>query len=179
MSRSLFVPTFVLAVGASLSPSTAGVLSPQTQTLLLNAPGTKAAFRNDRLVAIYGAPVEERDQQASTAAFVADFLDDQKAALGIENAADITLVAENDLVIGQGKFHVFYYSQQIVSEDNLKVYGSLVTVLVLLGSPDKVVDVGINLVEPPAAALPADVASTPSTPSRPYMAPSLSPPRSR
>jgi len=61
----------------------------KTIDLLDENTGLMAAMEGDRVIALYGAPFAVRDQEPSTDAFVAGFLNEYADALGVKN---VTLV---------------------------------------------------------------------------------------
>jgi hypothetical protein len=113
----------------------------ETIELLENTTGLMAKMHGDQVTALYGAPFAVRDQEPTTDAFVAAFLDDNADALGVD---DVVLVPhqfctgrprklcddDNDCDMGEtcsnkintrnDKYAVYFYTQQI----DLPVHGS-------------------------------------------------------
>jgi hypothetical protein len=122
-----------------------------TASLLQANPGLRTAVDGRALIGIYGVPfATDSSAQTTTDQFVGAFVAAHSAAFGVPN-----LVAELGRVkdTASGKYRVYTYKQKI---EGLPVYGSVIKIPVLKGATEKIGFVRLRLVQPPAAALPAD-----------------------
>jgi hypothetical protein len=114
----------------------------ETIQLLENTTGLVAKMHGDQVIALYGAPFAERDQEPTTDAFVAAFLAENADALGVDdlvlvprkfctgrprklcgddNDCDVGETCSNKINTRNDKYAVYMYTQQI---EGLQVHGS-------------------------------------------------------
>ena len=96
--------------------------TPETVDFLTAHAGAKATLSEDGIGAIFGVPLASRGAEATTKDFVDNFLFDPTNA-GILGVATLDLAYDNELVISNGKFTVFTYTQKVAEEGNLPMHG--------------------------------------------------------
>ena len=118
--------------------------TPAMLTFLDNHAGAKVSFSKYGIGAVFGVPLASRGGEATTRAFVENFLITQGNVniLGARGVDGADLVYDNQLVISNGKFTVFTYTQKVTEETNLPLHGGFIKVLVLMGATEKIVFIG-------------------------------------